>query len=64
MLILFIFTAILACMTARLLVYFFKTGATVLQLVAIVLMMVLTLSLLGYLQGSFNIPFLDALIIR
>lgn len=64
MIVLFIFTAILACMTARLTVYFFKAGTTVLQLIMTVLMLTLTLSLLGYLQGSFNIPFLDTLIIK
>lgn len=64
MIILFIFTAILACMTVRLLIYFFQTGTTVLQLITIVLMLALTLSLLGYIQGSLNIPFLDTFIIR
>ena len=64
MLILLLFTMILACICLRLLIYFFKSGTTVLQLISIVLLLALTLGLLGYITGYFNIPFLDTLIIK
>lgn len=64
MIVLFIFTAILTCMCARLVSYFFKQGTTVPQLVTIVLLLALTMILIGYMSGSFNIPILDKLIIR
>lgn len=64
MLILFLFTAILACITTRLIVYFFQQGTTVMQLLMIVLMLTITMLLVGYLRGSFNIPLLDTLIIK
>ena len=64
MLILLLFTMILACICLRLLIYFFKSGTTVLQLISIVLLLALTLGLLGYITGYFNIPFLDTFIIK
>ena len=64
MLVLFIFTAIMACITMRLLIYFFKAGTTIFQLITITLLLALTLSLVGYMTGSVNIPFLDSFIIR
>lgn len=64
MVILFIFTTILACMCVRLISYFFKSGTTIPQLITIVLLLALTMILLGYMQGSFNVPILDKLIIR
>lgn len=64
MLVLFIFTAIMACITMRLLIHFFKLGTTIFQLITITLLLALTLSLVGYMTGSVNISFLDSFIIR
>lgn len=59
---LFLFTAILACIVTRLIIHFFKEGMTILQLVFTVALLAFTLLLVGYLRGDFNIPLLETLL--
>ena len=59
---LFIFTAIIACITTRLIVHFFKEGMTVLQLTFTVFLLAVCILLVGFLRGDFYIPFLELLV--
>lgn len=59
---LFVFTAIIACITLRMIIHFFEKGMSVDQLICTLFFLALTLLLAGYLAGELHIPFLDILI--
>lgn len=62
MMLLFIFTAIIACIVTKLIVHFFRQGMNVIQLTFTILLLALTILLVGFIRGDFNIPFLELLI--
>lgn len=62
MMLLFIFTAILACITTKLIRHFFKEGMNVIQLTFTIFLLAITILLVGFIKGDFNIPFLELLI--
>lgn len=62
MMLLFIFTTIIACITMKLITHFFKNGMNVIQLTFTIFLLALTILLIGFIKGDFNIPYLELLI--
>ena len=62
MMLLFIFAAILACITTKLISYFFREGMNIIQLLFTICLLAATILLIGFIKGDFNIPFLELLL--